>query len=101
MNDRGPIHTVPCHSPMLLENAAAPGDAGDAAAISSQVCLSWLGCIFIWRYIFTSGKTVVTITASQDKQQLALHWNTGTASIFWWPFWTRVSMSWWPLGNIH
>ena len=35
-------------------------------------------------YIVTSGKSVVTITASQDKQQLALHWNTGTASIFWW-----------------
>ena len=35
-------------------------------------------------YIVTSGKTVVIIPASQDKQQLALHWNTGTASIFWW-----------------
>ena len=35
-------------------------------------------------YIFTSGKSVVIIPASQDKQQLALHWNTGTASIFWW-----------------
>ena len=45
-------------------------------------------------YIVTSGKTVVIIPASQD-QQLALHWNTGTASIFWWTFWSRVSMSWW------
>ena len=33
-------------------------------------------------YIVTSGKTVVTITASQDKQQLALHWNTGTVVSF-------------------
>ena len=31
-------------------------------------------------YIFTSGKTVVIIPASQDKQQLALHWNTGTVA---------------------
>ena len=48
---------------MMVESAGPGWDASPSGA-----------------YIFTSGKTVVTIPASQDKQQLALHWNTGTGN---------------------